>query len=95
MKKKISRGGTKRLNMLADDRQIKVLGLNEIVGQMTRHRWLFRLWQFSCNRNITQPPTHQHNHLFASWFSEKPLNRFRPLSALSFSVAKLLQAEHM
>lgn len=33
--------------MLADDRQIKVLGLNEIVGQMTRHRWLFRLWQFS------------------------------------------------
>lgn len=87
--------------MLADDRQIKVLGLNEIVGQMTRHRWLLACGNSLafCNRNITQPPTpnnqtHQHNHLFASWFSEKPLNRFRPWS-VSFSVAKLLQPEHM
>lgn len=50
--------------MLADDSgwQIKVLGLNGIVGQMTRHRWRSAHGHsLAFDRNITPPPTHQHS----------------------------------
>lgn len=77
--------------MLADDRQIKVLGLNEIVGQMTRHRWLFRLWQFhlpSAREILPNPqPTNTTIYLHRGSL-KKPLNQFTLLS-VSFSVSKL------
>lgn len=76
--------------MLADDSgwQIKVLGLNGIVGQMTRHRWLSAHGHSLCLPQKYYPAPYPPTlHLFLSLSPEKPSIRLRG-STISSSVAE-------